>query len=73
MIEVNTEISNADIFYTANKLIDRYGLDAVTVAGMKAEELLNNGNMDGYRMWKRVGMVIDDISTAGAPEGLITQ
>ena len=62
-------ISDADIFHTASKLIERYGLDAVTVAGMRAEELLTNGNMEGYRMWKRVGMVIDDMSAAGAPTG----
>ncbi len=63
------EISDADIFYTASKLIERHGLDAVMIAGMRAEELLTNGNMDGYRMWKRVGMVIDDMSTACAPQG----
>jgi hypothetical protein len=50
-------------------LIERYGQDAVTVAGMRAEELLTTGNMNGYRMWKRVGMVIDDMCAAGAPEG----
>ena len=70
MFEGEPGISDADIFHTASQLIERYGLDAVTVAGMRAEELLTDGNMDGYRMWKRVGMVIDDMSAAGAPEDI---
>ncbi|MEL0107553.1 MAG: hypothetical protein VW802_11460 [Rhodospirillaceae bacterium] len=69
MLKGDPGISDADIFHTASRLIERYGHDAVTVAGMRAEELLTDGNMDGYRMWKRVGMVIDDMCTAGAPEG----
>ncbi|MGY8991891.1 MAG: hypothetical protein ACKVHL_09915 [Rhodospirillales bacterium] len=69
MLEVDPGISDADVFHTANRLIKRYGQDAVTVAGMRAEELLTTGNMDGYRMWKRVGMVIDDMCAATAPEG----
>ena len=69
MLEGDPGISDADVFHTASRLIERYGQDAVTGAGMRAEELLTTGNMDGYRMWKRVGMVIDDMCAAGAPEG----
>ncbi|MEQ8165183.1 MAG: hypothetical protein RIC93_03795 [Alphaproteobacteria bacterium] len=68
MLEGTPGISDADVFHTANKLIERYGQDAVTVAVMRAEALLTSGNMEGYRMWKRVGMVIDDMCTAGAPD-----
>ena len=39
--------SNIDIYQTANELIKQHGDDAPIHAAMRADELLNAGDMDG--------------------------
>ena len=46
--------SNIDIYQTANELIKQHGDDAPIHAAMRADELLEAGDMDGQAVWKRV-------------------
>ncbi len=57
-------ITDADIFRSAGNMIKRHGQEAVIVADLRANELLSRGNMDGYRMWKRIILVIGELSTS---------
>lgn len=60
-------LSDADIYQSADQLIEEHGLDASSIATMRAGELLIDGNLDGYRMWKRIIMVIDNVAVFGPP------
>jgi len=61
-------ITDADIFRSAGNMIKRHGQEAVIVADLRANELLGRGNMDGYRMWKRIILVIGELSTSAPSE-----
>jgi len=52
-------LSNAEVYKMADDLMRQYGKDAVIVASLRAGEMLNDGDVDGYRTWKRLVMLID--------------
>jgi len=52
----------ADIYLSADKLLNEYGRDAVAIATMRAEESLGQGDMEGYRTWKRIVLVVDELT-----------
>ncbi len=43
-----------DIYRTANVLIKQQGEDAPIHAAMRADAMLEAGDLDGYAVWKRV-------------------
>ena len=43
-----------------NLLIEKHGNDAVLEAAKKADALLDEGDMDGQRVWEAIGRVIKD-------------
>lgn len=52
----------SDIVHSANSLIRQHGQDAVLVAEMRADQSLGRGDIDGYRTWKRIELVVDGLS-----------
>jgi hypothetical protein len=64
-------LSDADIYQSADLMIEEHGMDASSIAAMRAGELLIDGNMDGYRMWKRIVMVIDNVAAFGPPPDVL--
>jgi hypothetical protein len=62
-------LTDADILRWADALTKEYGPDAVLVAGMRAEERLEAGDMETYQAWKRVLLVLDDLYAEGPPPG----
>ncbi|NKB44799.1 MAG: hypothetical protein GKS03_11035 [Alphaproteobacteria bacterium] len=46
--------SEKDIYRSAKLLIDQHGEDATTHASMRADELLEAGDIDGERVWLRI-------------------
>jgi hypothetical protein len=62
-------VSDDEIFDEADLLLQRHGHDAVAVAVWRANQLLGQGNMEGYRMWRRIILVMDDLFAIGPPEG----
>ncbi|MBL6931713.1 MAG: hypothetical protein ISR45_02105 [Rhodospirillales bacterium] len=52
----------------ADTLLRRHGKDAVLVANMQAGERLNAGDMEGYRTWKRLVMLVDGMLGIAQPE-----
>ena len=68
------EIATTDIWRAANMMIELYGGDATVRAAMRADALLEQGDMEGFFTWKRIARAIDDLSRterqAGEQEAL---
>ncbi len=53
--------SNLDIYRSAKLLIDQHSEHAVIEAVMRADELLDLGDLDGQRMWMRIRDAVQEI------------
>ena len=54
----------------ANLLIKQHGDDAPIRAAMRADELLEAGDVDGQAVWKRVLAAVDELLSEERPEGV---
>ena len=54
-------INDPDIFRAAKLLIDQHGDDAPIRAAMRADELLDEGDVDGALVWRRILEAIDEL------------
>lgn len=61
---------NTDIYRTANELIKQHDDDAPIHAAMRADELLNAGDMDGQAVWKLILAAIEELLSKEPPEGV---
>ena len=61
--------SDLDIYRTANELIKQHGADAPIHAAMRADELLEAGDLDGLATWNRIIRAIDELRAGKRPEG----
>ena len=61
--------SKLDIYRTANELVKQHGTDAPIHAAMRADELLEAGDMDGQAVWKRILAAVEDLMSEERPEG----
>lgn len=62
-------INDIHIFRSANELIKQHGADAAVHAGMRADELLAQGDVDGSAVWKSIVRAINDIMNTDRPAG----
>lgn len=62
--------SDLDIYRTANELIAQHGDEALIYAAMRADELLEAGDLDGQAVWKRVLAAVDELLSEKRPEGV---
>ena len=60
--------SEIDIYRTANELIEQHGEDASIHAAMRADELLEAGDMDGKAVWLRITKAIDELLSKERPK-----
>jgi len=61
---VTTDI---DTYRCAHLLIDRYGDDAPIEAAMRADELMEAGDMDGEAVWLRIVKAIAELLSEERP------
>ena len=61
--------SDLDIYRTANELIKQHGEDAPIHAAMRADELLEVGDMEGKAVWLRILAAVDELLSGERPEG----
>jgi hypothetical protein len=61
-------IDDPDIFRAAKLLIDQHGDDAPIRAAQRADVLLEEGDMDGALVWRRILDAIDELQR-GRREG----
>ena len=60
-------VSDLDIYRTANVLVKQHGEDAPIHAAMRADELLEEGDLDGYAVFKQVVKAVESLLTKAAP------
>lgn len=53
-------IADIDIYRSANLLIVQYGEDASVEAAMRADAMLDKGDLDGQRIWMAVVRAIHE-------------
>jgi hypothetical protein len=61
-------VEDIDIWRTAKLLVNRHSKDAPIVATLRCDELLDAGDLDGQRIWKRILAAIDEL-LRDAPKG----
>jgi hypothetical protein len=61
-------ISDIDIRRTAKLLIDQHGENAAFHAGMRVDEMLDKGDLDGRAVWLRVLAAVEELQSV-AVEG----
>ena len=58
-----------DIYRSANLLIKKHGDDAVIEAAMRADSMLDKGDLDGARVWKAIVKAIEELQRGERKEG----
>ncbi len=54
-------IPDLDIYRSANLLVKRHGEDAPIEAAMRADAMLEAGDLDGYAVWKWVLKAVEEL------------
>ncbi len=65
--------SDLDIYRAANLLIKQHGDEAAIHAAMRADIMLEEGDLDGRRVWLRVLKAVEDLLAKEAPLGVRVQ
>ncbi len=60
--------SDLDIYRSANELIEQHGKDAPIHAAMRADELMETGDMEGRAVWIRIVKAIEELLSEERPE-----
>ncbi len=63
-------IGEADIWRSAAQIVDRYGEDAPLEAAMRADAMLEAGDLDGLAVWKRIKKAAEELLRE-RPDGLV--
>ncbi len=53
--------SDLDIYRSAQALIKQHGEDAPIHAAMKADAMLDKGDLDGYAVWERILRAVEEL------------
>jgi hypothetical protein len=54
-------IDDPDIFRAAKLMIDQHGADAAIRAAQRADELLDDGDVDGAVVWRQILGAIEEL------------
>ncbi len=57
-------ILDLDIYRSAQVLVKHHGADAPIHAAMRADAMLEAGNLDGYAVWKRILRAVEELQGA---------
>ncbi len=55
-------ITDREIWQAANAMIKRYGEDAAAEAEFRADQLLVEGDAEGYAIWRRIMAAVEGLS-----------
>ncbi len=56
-------IPDLDIYRSANVLVKQHGQDAPIEAAMRADAMLDKGDLDGYAVWRRILRAVEQLRT----------
>ncbi len=62
-------IPDLDIYRAANVIIKQYGPDAPIHAAMRADAMLEAGDLDGAAVWKRILRAVEELQRADPGPG----
>ncbi len=65
--------SDLGIFRSANVLVKRHGQDAPIHAAMRADAMLEKGDLDGCAVWKRILRAVEALLSKERPAGVTVQ
>ncbi|TWB42599.1 hypothetical protein [Nitrospirillum pindoramense] len=63
------QVSDRDVWLAANALVKRHGDDAAIFAATRADEWLAQGDMEQYRLSKRILAAVDSLLATSVPPG----
>ncbi len=66
-------IPDLNIYRSANILVKQHGQDAPIQAAMRADELLEAGDVDGYAVFRRVVKAVKELLRKGRGLGVPVQ
>ncbi len=59
--------SDLDIYRSAHELIEQHGEDAPIHAAMRADELMDAGDMEGLAVWVRIVKAVEELLSEERP------
>ncbi len=62
-------ISNLDIYRSAQVLVKRHGTDAPIQAAVRADAMLEAGDLDGYAVWRRILRAVAELQGTAPKSG----
>ncbi len=62
-------IPDLDIYRSANVLVKRHGQDAPIHAAMRADAMLEAGDLGGYATWKRILKAVEELQGSEPKSG----
>ena len=65
--------SDLDLYRSAQVLVKQHGEDAPIEAAMRADKLLEAGDLDGYAVWKRILRAVEELQRAEPEPGVKVQ
>ncbi len=66
-------IPDLDIYRAANLLVKRHGPDAPIHAAMRADAMLDKGDLGGAAVWKRIVKAVEELLSKERPAGVTVQ
>jgi hypothetical protein len=66
-------VTDLDVYRTAQLLVRQHGLDAPLHASLQHDALLEQGDLEGRAVWKRVLTTIDALLLGRPPVGTVLQ
>ncbi len=64
MAKIEAMTSDLDIYRSAQVLVREHGPDAPIHAAMRADAMLEVGDLDGYAVWKRILLAVEELQRA---------
>ncbi len=61
-------VDDLDIYRSANELIEQHGDDAPIEAAMRADELMEAGDMEGEAVWLRIVKAVEELLAKERPD-----
>ncbi len=71
MAEGAEMIPDIDIYRAANVIIKQHGQDAPIEAAMRADAMLEAGDLDGYSVWRRILHAVEALRRDSPAPGML--
>ena len=65
---IDAVVADKDIYRSANELIEQHGEDAPVHAAMRADELMDAGDMEGRAVWIRIVKAVEELLSEERPD-----